>query len=325
MQWAVGPGRSRRSRPVLWLMSPLILLAGLCLTNAPVPAQGTGQGTGTQPRTHTNDDFRVPRTLPVSPEAPTPVSTDAPASPAPAPSANLPAGETATPPDETAGEAVSTSGAASDTARETPLSELVARQDANGTWILVSRSLPPPEPGKLAPAEPLTPISTGKPELDAVIMEMATKYGVDPRLIVEVIRQESGFNPYAVSPAGAKGLMQLIDGTAARMGTRNVFDVRQNIEGGVKYLRLLLDMFNGDVSLALAGYNAGEHRVIRSGYQVPNITETRHYVKTIMARYGRSSHRVAKPKPNAAPVPDEPPPPPLRVFVQDGVVLLTNR
>ncbi len=209
--------------------------------------------------------------------------------------------------------------------QETPLSELVARQDANGTWILVSRSLPPPEPGKLAPAEPLTPISTGKPELDAVIMEMATKYGVDPRLIVEVIRQESGFNPYAVSPAGAKGLMQLIDGTAARMGTRNVFDVRQNIEGGVKYLRLLLDMFNGDVSLALAGYNAGEHRVIRSGYQVPNITETRHYVKTIMARYGRSSHRVAKPKPNAAPVPNEPPPPPLRVFVQDGVVLLTNR
>ncbi len=219
---------------------------------------------------------------------------------------------------EAPGDAPGTAGVS----QETPLSQLVARRDANGHWVLVSRALPPTESEKIAPA---APISTGKPELDAVIMEMATKYGVDPRLIVEVIRQESGFNPYAVSPAGAKGLMQLIDGTAARMGTRDVFDVRQNIEGGVKYLRLLLDMFNGDVSLALAGYNAGEHRVIRSGYQVPNIAETRHYVKTIMARYGKSSHRVAKPKPNAAPIPDEPPPPPLRVFVRDGVVLLTNR
>ncbi len=209
---------------------------------------------------------------------------------------------------------------AGNTVQEAPLSQLVARRDANGNWVLVSRALPLTGSEKPAPA---TPISTGKPELDTVIMEMAAKYGVDPRLIVEVIRQESGFNPYAVSPAGAKGLMQLIDGTAARMGTRNVFDVRQNIEGGVKYLRLLLDMFNGDVSLALAGYNAGEHRVIRSGYQVPNIAETRHYVKAIMARYGKSSHRVAKP--NAAPASEKPPPPPLRVFIQDGVVLLTNR
>jgi len=315
MQWAVGPGRSRCNRPALWLMSPLFLLAALCLADAPAPAQGTAP----YPRTHTNDDFRVPRTPPVSLAPPKPAVTNVPASPSPAPSGNVPAGETATQPGKTAREAESTT---SDAVQETPLSQLVARRDANGTWILVSRALPPTEPEKLAPA---APISTGKPQLDAVIMEMATKYGVDPRLIVEVIRQESGFNPYAVSPAGAKGLMQLIDGTAARMGTRNVFDVRQNIEGGVKYLRLLLDMFNGDVALALAGYNAGEHRVIRSGYQVPNIAETRHYVKTILARYGKSSHRVAKPKPNAAPVPDEPPPPPLRVFVQDGVILLTNR
>lgn len=261
---------------------------------------------------HTNDDFRTPRTLPASPEDGGAAAGQAREA---APSGGG-AVENATSP------AVSDAAAVADDA---PLSELIARRDANGNWILVSRALPPPPKGETLPAKPLTPVSTGKPELDAVVMEMAGKYGVDPRLIVEVMRQESGFNPYAVSPAGAKGLMQLIDGTAARMGTRNVFDVRQNVEGGVKYLRMLLDMFNGDVSLALAGYNAGEHRVIRSGYQVPNIAETRHYVKVILARYGKTAHRTT-PKPSPKPEPPaEPTPEPLRVIVRDGVLLLTNR
>ena len=160
---------------------------------------------------------------------------------------------------------------------------------------------------------------------------MSKKYGVDPRLIVEVMRQESGFKQYVVSYAGAKGLMQLMDGTAARMGTRDSFDMRQNVEGGTKYLRFLLDMFNGDISLALAGYNAGEHRVIRSGNQVPRIAQTQHYVRTIMARYkGGPVHSVntkqSKPTQTATPAKKDepPPPPPMRVEQQNGVVLLTN-
>jgi len=297
---------SRLGQPLLRLV---LLSVGLWLVSVSVLAQETKPS----PRTHTNDDFRVPRTLPASPVTPAPVLADT-----SVPASHQSPSGTATSASKTSEEVPAVAG----TSQETPLAELIARRDANGMWILISRSLPPPEPEKLAaPA----PISTGKPELDAIIMEMATKYGVDPRLVVEVIRQESGFNPYAISPAGAKGLMQLIDATAARMGTHDVFDVRQNVEGGVKYLRLLLDMFNGDVALALAGYNAGEHRVIRSGYQVPNIAETRHYVKAILARYGKAFHRVSKRKAEAAPAPEEPPPPPLRVFVQNGVILLTNR
>ncbi|MFQ3580928.1 MAG: lytic transglycosylase domain-containing protein [Chloracidobacterium sp.] len=295
-----------------WPFSALVAVSVLMLS-----VDTVAQETAPYQRTHTNDDFRVPRTLPVTPAQDAPAQSDAP-----------PVTGAAAPPLSGAAQAETKPPTDAPSADETPFAELIARQDANGNWVLVSRALPPPPKGDVLPAAPLAPISTGKPDLDAIIMEMATKYGVDPKLIVEVIRQESGFNPYAVSTAGAKGLMQLIDGTAARMGTRNVFDARQNIEGGVKYLRLLLDMFNGDVSLALAGYNAGEHRVIRNGYQVPNIAETKHYVKAILARYGRPSHHTTKPaspKPTATTPPDEPTPEPLRVIIRDGVPLLTNR
>lgn len=288
----------------------MLAFGGLCLLNVSIAAQ---EGVP-RLRVHTNDDFRVPRTLPAPPE-PEVGGGAVPGQARDAVPAITGANDGTTP-------AAASEASVSDA---TPFSELIARQDANGNWILVSRALPPPPKEEAQPAKPLTPVSTGKPELDAIVMEMAGKYGVDPRLIVEVMRQESGFNPYAVSPAGAKGLMQLIDETAARMGTRNVFDIRQNVEGGVKYLRMLLDMFNGDVSLALAGYNAGEHRVIRSGYQVPNIAETRHYVRAIIARYGKTNHRTPKPSPKPDTPPSEPTPEPLRVIVRDGVLLLTNR
>ncbi len=273
-------------------------------------------------RVHTNDDFRVPRTLPASPPAKASNAAGAEAASQQARELTSPTGGPT--PEAAAPAATASHPASQDVSPDVPFNELVARQDANGNWILVSRTLPPAPKGDPLPAQPLPFVSTGKPELDAIVMEMGSKYGVDPRLIVEVMRQESGFNPYAVSPAGAKGLMQLVDETAVRMGTRNVFDIRQNIEGGVKYLRLLLDMFNGDVMLALAGYNAGEHRVIRSGYRVPNITETRNYVKLILARYKKRTHQLPKPSPIPAP-PSEPTPEPLRVIVRDGIVLLTNR
>jgi soluble lytic murein transglycosylase-like protein len=280
-------------------------------------------------RTVTNDDFGVTRKLPETvkpapvPARPT-VVTPAPAKPA-------------APPPEVSAEA-------GKPIEDLPEYEMVARQDEAGNWVLVSRRVPgTPKP---APGQPATPVApgvspsfgtltaptTGKPELDVIVSEMSKKYGVDPRLIVEVMRQESGFKQYVVSYAGAKGLMQLMDGTAARMGTRDSFDMRQNVEGGTKYLRLLLDMFNGDISLALAGYNAGEHRVIRSGNQVPNIAQTQHYVRTIMARYkGGTVHSVnsKQSKPTQTPTPsakknEPPPPPPMRVEQQNGVVLLTN-
>ena len=89
-------------------------------------------------------------------------------------------------------------------------------------------------------------------------------------------------------------MMQLMPATARRFGVANIYDPAENIEGGVRYLRFLLDTFNGDVELALAGYNAGEGAVIRNGYTVPRYRETQNYVKVISARYGRDKHRVGR-------------------------------
>ena len=101
-------------------------------------------------------------------------------------------------------------------------------------------------------------------DLAKVIEKYAQHYGVDQDLVWAVIRQESGFNPQAVSPKGARGLMQLMPGTAALMGVSDAFDVEQNIGGGVKYLERCLSQFNQDVGLALAAYNAGPDNVVKS-------------------------------------------------------------
>jgi soluble lytic murein transglycosylase-like protein len=100
------------------------------------------------------------------------------------------------------------------------------------------------------------------------------------------MHQESSFKSHAISPKGARGLMQLMPGTAARMGVTNIFDPKQNIDGGARYLRFLLDRFDGDVNLALAGYNAGEGAVEKYGRQIPPYSETQEYVRRISRRYG---------------------------------------
>jgi len=128
-------------------------------------------------------------------------------------------------------------------------------------------------------------ITTGNAAFDAIIYEAATQHGLDPCLIVSVMRAESGFNRMAVSPKGASGLMQLMPATAERFGVRNIFDPRENILAGAKYLRWLLERFNGDVRLALAGYNAGEGAVEFYGNRIPPFLETQNYVRTIYTRY----------------------------------------
>ncbi len=126
--------------------------------------------------------------------------------------------------------------------------------------------------------------------LARVIEKYARRYGVDEDLVWAVIRQESGFNPDAVSPKGAMGLMQLMPGTAARLGVSDAFDVEQNIAGGIKYLERCLSQFNQDVCLALAAYNAGSENVVK--YQgCPPFPETRHYVATILQAYGGQTIR----------------------------------
>lgn len=123
-----------------------------------------------------------------------------------------------------------------------------------------------------------------KSEIIGIINEVSNKYDVDPKLIEALVKQESGFNPNAKSKAGALGLMQLMPSTAKGLGVTDPMDVRQNIEGGVKYVKSMLDRFNGNVILALAAYNAGPNAVKRYD-GVPPYKETQNYVRSILANY----------------------------------------
>src|SRR6185503_6797922 len=137
--------------------------------------------------------------------------------------------------------------------------------------------------------------STGRAGLDRLIRVSGSKHNVDPYLIFLVMEQESHFNTHAVSPKGARGLMQLMPGTAARFGVRRPHDPAQNISGGTRYLRELLNRFNNRVDLVLASYNAGEGAVAKFGNRVPPYQETRNYVKKISYRYKRTTVRTRKP------------------------------
>jgi hypothetical protein len=126
-------------------------------------------------------------------------------------------------------------------------------------------------------------------QYDSLISEFSKKYEVDFALIKAVIRAESGFNPRAVSRKGAKGLMQLMPETASRVNVSNVFNPRENIEGGVRYLKYLLSLFNDDLRLSLAAYNAGEN-IVAEVRSIPPYRETVDYVKKVLTYYQSYRH-----------------------------------
>jgi hypothetical protein len=158
---------------------------------------------------------------------------------------------------------------------------------------------------------------------DDIIQKHAASYNIDPKLIRYMIATESGFNPKAISPKGAQGLMQLMPQTAFRLGVRNPLDPEENILGGVKYMRFLLDTFAGNpdekLALSLAAYNAGENLVQRLG-RVPDIPETSQYVSSIIQRYGKTiMDEVAELPPARVLGPST-----FHYFDENGVLVLTN-
>jgi hypothetical protein len=132
--------------------------------------------------------------------------------------------------------------------------------------------------------------TTGSAEIDSYIVESSSRYNIDPLLIYAQMHQESSFKLKATSYKGASGLMQLMPATARRFGVTSIYDPKQNIDAGVRYMRWLLNTFGGDVVLALAGYNAGEGAVWKYGNQVPPYRETQEYVRRITARYNSISN-----------------------------------
>jgi soluble lytic murein transglycosylase-like protein len=152
--------------------------------------------------------------------------------------------------------------------------------------------------GAAMAATPAAGASGGEGAYKAEIDAAAQKYGLDPALLRGLIRQESNFDPNAGSPAGAQGLTQLMPGTAAALGVTNPSDPAQNIDGGAKYLRQQLDAFGGDVTKALAAYNAGPGAVQRYG-GVPPYAETQNYVRQVQAY--ADEYRRQSPQPASAP------------------------
>lgn len=156
----------------------------------------------------------------------------------------------------------------------------------------LSRPRPAASASRLSPAKTSGfPSATGFParpktDLSEIVNDAGGKYRLDPDLLNSVIKAESAFNPRAVSPKGAQGLMQLMPGTASQLGVRNSFDAQSNVDGGTRYLRELLERYNFDLVKALAAYNAGPQRVERFG-GVPPYYETRAYVARIVRDFNK--------------------------------------
>ena len=179
------------------------------------------------------------------------------------------------------------------------------------------------EKNPIAPEQNQIPRRSSKDSGDyhTIVHEKASNYNIDPSLIKAVIKTESNWNCRAVSRKGAIGLMQLMPSTATDMNVRNPFDPEENIEGGTKYLKYLLERFNGDLTLALAAYNAGPNKVEKYGY-VPPIPETKQYVKKVISLYnGKTEYSTAESEVTKNTKKSEPI---YKVVLEDGTVLFTN-
>jgi soluble lytic murein transglycosylase-like protein len=146
-------------------------------------------------------------------------------------------------------------------------------------WMMEER-----RPSVLSPMNPAYK-KLSKQKFDEMISNAAARHGIDPHLVRAIVKAESDYDEKAVSKKGATGLMQLMPATATRMGVKNIHDPEDNVEGGIKYLSKLLKMFDWQVPLAVAAYNAGENAVVKYGNRIPPYNETQTYVKRVLNYY----------------------------------------
>ena len=175
--------------------------------------------------------------------------------------------------------------------------EMYYRRDANGALVLTN--VPDHTDLRRYPLRGSARGFHSGAEYREIIARASLKHGVNPDLVYAVAAVESSFNPRAISSKGALGLMQLMPETATRFGVTDAFDPSENVLGGVRYLRYLLDLFRGDLRLALAAYNAGENAVLAIG-GVPPYRETQNYVAKVMRLFGRKRPLVSPPPRRAA-------------------------
>ena len=180
--------------------------------------------------------------------------------------------------------------------------QIYAWRDANGTLVVSDRVIDQPTDVYQVEGAPryvsTTPVaaeSTSARELyEPYVLEYSNRHSLRPELVRAVIQVESGYNPRALSPKGAMGLMQLMPDTARMLGVQRPYDPEQNIRGGTRYLRLLLDKYDGSEELALAAYNAGSTAVDRYGKTIPPYRETRDYVRKVGSKAGDNAYSARK-------------------------------
>lgn len=178
--------------------------------------------------------------------------------------------------------------------------QIYAWRDATGTLVLSDRVIDQPTDiyqvegapryVSTVPAEP----TSARELYEPYVMEYSNRHSLRPELVRAVIQVESGYNPRALSPKGAMGLMQLMPDTARMLGVQRPYDPEQNIRGGTRYLRLLLDKYDGNEELALAAYNAGSGAVDRYGKRIPPYRETRDYVRKVGSKAGEATYTTRK-------------------------------
>ena len=164
------------------------------------------------------------------------------------------------------------------------LSDVQAYESIGPMGLVSPRNIPTNEPATVVRRKARYHNGVTNLELEQAVTRAAQQHHVQPALLLAIMKAESSFNPTVISKAGAVGLMQLVPETAIRHGVRNLYDTNENITGGAKHLRYLLDRFHGNIRLALASYNAGERTVDRYG-QIPPYKETQDYVKKVLVYY----------------------------------------